>query len=211
MTAIEFIKINDLSQANFVEAMRIYSNAFPKNERHKPSVIRERIEKGFAELYVGIMEKKVVFIAMLWPLKGTSFILLDYMATIKTCRSKGIGSMFIQEFSKVLRAKKKRLILEVENPRCGSNMVERKRRVSFYKRNGLKELKNVRYVLPPLQGSTPTEMILMISPLGERGVVDGNVIRKVVMQIYRELYHRGNTNPLLKSFIGSIKYQIALV
>ena len=191
--------------------MEIYCEAFPQNERHAVSVIRNRIEQGSGKLHVGVSSGEVVFMALLWPLKGTGFILLDYMAAKNTHRSEGIGSMFIGELSGILRAGGKRLIAEVEDPACGNNRAEKTRRVSFYKRNGMRELKNVRYLLPPLQGGAPTEMILMVFPGYAEGFVNGEAIREAITQIYRELYRRDSANPLLKSFIGAVKGRIDLV
>ena len=207
---IKFIEIHDVSRKDFGAAMEIYSEAFPRNERHATDIIRDRIAQGLGKLYIGLARDEAVFMAMLWPLKGTDFILLDYMAAKSACRNKGIGAMFIRELSGILRSGNKQLLAEVEDPMYGDNKAERIRRVYFYTRNGLKELKDVRYMLPPLQGGAATEMILMIFPGYEAGVADGAVIRDAVVQIYLELYGRDSADPLLRPFYGSIGRSVIL-
>src|SRR5262249_52764757 len=136
-------------------ALEIYSEAFPPNERHPLSVIKERVKKGLNIAYVGRLNNKIVFMALLWPLKNTNFILLDYMATSAKQRGKNIGSHFMQEMRGTLEKEKKHFIMEIENPEFGNNKEEREKRVAFYRKNGAKELKSVRYILPALQRSKP--------------------------------------------------------
>src|ERR1041384_3755060 len=198
---MEFKELNQIDSREFREAMEIYTEAFPANERHSEPVIAERVRNGLSKLYVTSSDDEITFLAMLWPLKTTEFILLDYMATKARHRAKGIASAFMTELGKNLRNAKKYLIIEVEDPKFGDRQKEKEKRVTFYKRHGAKVLEGVRYLLPPLDGSTPTEMILMVFPDHSGKEIDGAVIKSVILQIYRELYDRQEDDALLGTFI----------
>lgn len=187
---IEFIQITNIEDARFNAAMEIYVNAFPANERQPLDVVATRVANGRNKLYTGAVNNEVAFMAMLWPLQNTGFILLDYMATGFAYRGQNIGSRFLQYLQPVLQAQKKHLIIEAEHPGFGTNKEERQRRIAFYKRNGARLLKDVRFVLPALQGDLPTEMVLMILPDYNNGRIDALVVNALIRQIYAELYGR---------------------
>jgi len=211
---IEFIEIKDADHADFKEAMRIYTESFPPNERHPVETVKHRLENGLYRLYIGKSGNKVVLAALLYPLKNTNFILFDYMAIDKHHRNRGIGTEFVRTLVKSLRKNKanKYLILEVENPDCGDNREQRRRRLSLYRRLGAKEMKNVRYILPALSGgNSPTEMILMVLPNYNNGKMKGTLARKLIRRVYWELYNRGRNDKLLNKFINDIGDTVKLV
>jgi hypothetical protein len=159
----------------------------------------------------GKSNNEITFLALLWPLKKTDFILLDYIATKGTHRGKGIASAFLRELHDRLVNTEKHLILEVENPNFGDQTQEKEKRVTFYKRHGARELKDVRYLLPPLDGKTPTEMILMILPEYRGETISGATVKNVIIQMYRELYNRQGDDALLDTFVHDIGDTIKLI
>jgi len=160
-------------------------------------------------LFIGYLEDKVVFMALLYPLKNTDFILLDYMATDKDFRNKKIAGIFIKHI--LNKIPEKYFLLEVEDPRYGTNKEEREKRLNFYKKLGAKELKDIRYILPPLSGNVPTQMILMVLPEYDEEKISGGLVKKLIIQIYKELYNRSVNDEFLNSFINSIKNPVELV
>lgn len=209
---LKISEIKDVNHRNFKEAIMIYTKSFPPNERHSIDIIEKRVKENLYQMFIGRLKDKVVLMALLYPLKNTDFVLFDYIAVEKNYRSKGIGTKFIKYFLNILRKKnvKKYLIVEVENPKYGNNKEQRKRRIEFYKRLGAKEMKNVRYMLPPLSGNSPTEMILMILPEYNDGVMQGRLVKTIVIQIYKELYDRNDNDSLLNSFIYDIDSTVKL-
>lgn len=208
---MQFKEINTVDSKEFNEAMEIYTEAFPASERHSVSIISQRVRDGLSKLYVGSSNNEITFLALFWPLKTTNFILLDYMATKATHRGKGIASTFLKEVREILRNTHEYLIMEVENSEFGDKQKEKEKRVRFYKRHGAKELKGVRYLLPPLDGTIPTEMILMIFPEYKSEEIDGAVVKNVIVRIYRELYDRKEDDALLGTFLHDIRDRIKLI
>ena len=206
---IKFSEIKDINHRDFEEAIRIYEESFPSNERQSIYTIKKRIQGDLYKMFIGRLKDKVVFMALLYPLKNTDFILLDYMATDENFINKSIGTDLIKNI--LGKITPKYLILEVENPNYGNNKEQRERRIKFYRRLGAKEMKNVRYILPPLSGNTPTEMILMVLPNYGEGKIDGHTVKKFIIQLYKELYSRNENDDLLNSFVNNIKNSIELV
>lgn len=206
----EFVEIKDIRQRDFREAMEIYTGAFPANERHPVEVISERVDKGLSRLYITRSDDEVVFIALLYPLKNSRFILLDYIATKPSHQGKGITSAFMRHLEDGLKGANLYLLLEVENPDYGNNKETRLRRLNLYKRLGAKEALDVRYVLPALQGSQPTEMLLMLYPADHDDKISAQLLKNTIVQIYKELYNRDENDPLLNEFIHDLRGSIQL-
>ena len=184
----------------------------------KPSKIRQEqksppsLATEIGDMSSGLSgQDKVVCIALLYPLENTDFILLDYLATDRAYRSQGIGSQCMQYLGQLLAASKKTLIIEVENPDTGEDRENKQRRFQFYRRAGAKVLKNVPYVLPPLATEGTAEMKLMLFPGSPAGYLEGNLLKRVVQQIYREVYNRDETDAILNSFIHQIGDRIELI
>ena len=211
MQLVEFIEIDDVTRKEFHEAVAIYDDSLPAAERQENSVIRERVATKKERMFIGRLNGEVVFMALIWPLQHTDFVLFDYMAVKETYRNQGIGTKFVQNIFRISGIRDKRFILEVEDPRYGDNKEMRTRRVEFYRRNGAKIMKDVSYILPPLYGNTPTQMIVMVlSPYPDIRF-SGKLISKIFVQIYRELYGRDENDKLLHSSIRSIPSTVELV
>ena len=207
---MEFREINKTDSSEFQQAMEIYLEAFPANERHPLATIVDRVNQGLSRLYVTSSHGEIAFLALLWPLKETDFVLLDYMATKANHRGQGIASAFLTTLRDELINTGKHLILEVENPQFGDPQ-EKERRVAFYKRHGARELEDVKYLLPPLDGTTPTEMILMIFPEYSDEKISGALVKNLIMRMYRELYNRKEDDALLGTFVNHIGDTIKLI
>ena len=192
MNTLTFFQVTDTESDEFREAMRIYLQCFPLNERQPEQTIIERVRQGRNQLYAGRIENEIVFMALLWPLRGTEFILVDYLATSNKHRGKNIASKFMQE----LRQLPQYFLLEVEDPAYGDNPVQRQQRIDFYLKNGARILKDVSYVLPPVQGNTPTQMLLMIFPEYKMSTISKQLVQKLITQVYKELYNRDTDGTL---------------
>ncbi len=206
-----FSRVSAADPQGLQEALQIYTDSFPLNERHPTDVIRERLNHGRYTLVVGRLQQETVFFALLWPLRNSEFVLLDYMATKDRYRGRGIGSEFLKSIPRMAELAGKFLVLEVEKPACGENREERARRVAFYRRLGARELQGVRYVMPGLSGGDPTEMNLMILPQYGGGKIDAKTVRQIIIEIYHELYGRDIKDGLLNSFLNEIAQPVQLV
>jgi GNAT superfamily N-acetyltransferase len=208
--SVNFYEIVDASRFEFEEAMRIYIESFPENERRPVATIKEMLKSGKSRLMVGEREKEIVFMALLYRIKGTSFLLGDYLATAEDYRSTGIGRAFLRHILDEMKDLQCNLFLiEIENPYLNEDETKM-RRLRFYKRLGMKELMGVRYFLPPFEGFEPIEMILLVFSVENCNHLAGETVRDLVIHMFGELYDRHGNDDLLMSTLRSISDLVRL-
>ena len=99
---LEFQDIVDVEDAYFNQAIQIYDEAFPSNEKQSIDIIINRINERKSRLVVGIIESEVVCMSLIWDFNSLHFVLLDYMADSKNNRNKNIGSQLFHHLSKII-------------------------------------------------------------------------------------------------------------
>jgi len=210
---LEFREVDQIGNKEFREALSIYTASFPLSGRQPIAVIEKRVVTGREKMFVGCSNQQVLFMALIWPLQNTDFVLLDYMATMRAYRNTGIGTRFLRNIFEIIAVDKKHIIVEVEDPRYADNKQKAQCRVEFYLRNGAKKMKSVSYILPPLSAGAPTRMIVMVlSP--ENMSIDelpGETVRGLFVQIFTELYGRAMDDSLLSSFVNDVPPTVKLV
>lgn len=209
--SLQFDIVTDTASRDFAAAMAIYLEAFPATERHPIETVRQRVADSRSQLHVARSDGQVAFMALLWPFAGTDFILLDYLATDPAFRGRGIATRFMENMRTRMEAQATNLVMEVEDPAHGDNPEERRRRFELYRHLGARRLEGIHYLLPPLHGSEPTDMILMLFPGRPEGFIRGEIVRHLITRIYAELYGRGEDDPLLDGSLAHIQPCIRLV
>ncbi len=74
----------------------------------------------------------------------------------------------------------------------------------------MKELKDVRYILPPLQGTVPTEMILMVFSRTEKDYLSRTEVGDMLMRIFRYIYEREDDDEILNLILEELPDTISL-
>lgn len=208
---IIYSEIADTNDIHYVEAVKIYFDSFPSNERQPLTVLKKRIQEGRSKLYVGLHSEEIVCIAFMYHFNTTDFVFLDYMAVIEKFQNHKIGSNFFAFLLEKVIAVKKYLLLEVENYLFGNNIEQRKKRINFYFRNGAYILKDTPYILPSLDNTISTEMALMIAPKYKKEFLIKNDIEIIFKLLYSELYEKEESDIQLHSIINKIPDQVELV
>ncbi len=203
-TMLEIVQLTDINHPDFQGALKIYLDSFPACERQPLEILETRLSNQLYQWFIAKSENQVVGIALLYPLNPTDFILLDYLGTDKDYRSRGIGRTLMSYLINQVKNQQKALLIEVENPQFCEDSEQAKRRIGFYQNNGAKVLQSVRYLLPPLSGEVPTEMLLMMVPAESEGQLAGTLVKRLIEQVYQEMYDRPSEDALLRSFIDEV-------
>jgi GNAT superfamily N-acetyltransferase len=185
---IRYDSVKDTDSVLFARAIAIYLESFPANERHPEWRIRERVEKGFSKLIIGVADDEVICMALLWDFKESEFVLLDYLAVKNAWRGEQVGSAFFRHLQQLVKSENRYLLLEVEDHRFGGNREQKVKRIKFYLRNGAFQLRNVTYLLPALDGTCPTEMVLMMTPAFHMPYLTREELKSIIQRLYFELY-----------------------
>lgn len=205
-----FKQIINSRDAYFTPAMNIYYESFPSNERHSIDIIKNRIIDKKSKLFVGIFEDQVVCMSILWNIDNVEFVLLDYFAVHKKYRNKAIGTHFFLFLSNLTYSSNKYLIIKVENFLYGTNTSDRIKRINFYLKNGAYILSDVNYILPSLDDTENTEMLLMISPNYNSEYIGKKKIEKIINILYTDLYMKKEDDDLLLSILNHLPSNIKL-
>ncbi len=203
-----FKQITNTKNEYFTQAMYIYNESFPSHERQPIEIILNRIIEEKSKLYVGIFDDQVVCMSLLWNINNLEFVLLDYFAVHKKYRNNNIGTYFFLFLSNLTYSSNKYLIIEVENYLYGVNTSERIRRIKFYLKNGASIFNDVNYILPSLDKTEDTEMLLMICPNYQNDCIDKKKIEKMIKILYVDLYMKSADDYLLHTILNQLPNNI---
>ncbi len=208
---MDYIVVQDITGIYFDQAMIIYNQAFPPNERQSIETIKNRIINGQSQLRVGIIHDCVVVIALLWDFQNSPLVLLDYLAVKKGFEGQHIGSVMFQKIIQEINKRGKQfLIIEVEHVDFGNNRKQRQKRLNFYFKNGAHLLSNLQYHLPSLNDTEDTEMHLMISPKPSKEILEKESIENLIQRLYVEIYQKEDNNIGLITMLKKLPKQIKL-
>jgi ribosomal protein S18 acetylase RimI-like enzyme len=207
-TQLSFHEISDINDIHFANAINIYNEAFPSNEKQPLALIKKRITESKSRLFVGLLNKDVTCMALLWDFKEFEFVLLDYLAVAKEYRNNQFGTELFKHLSNAVNARKKYMVIEVEDHLFGDNKDLRKKRINFYIKNGAYVLNGVPYMLPSLDGTLPTEMTLMISPKYQKDIIEFDKIETLIKRLYIDVYEKNEDNNLLISILKNTPKKI---
>ena len=125
------------SLRQWLKIYHLYRTAFPRCERKPFSMIVKMTRLGKTDTWYCTDQGKFVGIAI--TINGEDAILLDYFAMSKDVRGSGYGSALLQAL--IAQYAPKTLFGEIETVFDDVEDLElRKRRKTFYLRNGLKEM-----------------------------------------------------------------------
>ena len=194
----------------FEQAIAIYEQSLPANERQPRLVIEDRLNQNLCTLYVAMENTTVIGTMIIWDFDGTPFSFLDYLAVHPDYRGKGIGEFCMRIIQGELSESNKMMLIEVEDPDYGEDRVNKVRRIRFYEKCGARWLANTPYILPPLDGTTTTPMLILIVARENVNRLEGAMIQSILRRVYRAVYGRAEDDQLLNSFINKIGDEIFL-
>jgi hypothetical protein len=93
--------------------------------------------------------------------------------------------------------------LEVDDPDFGTDTEQKKRRVSFYRKSGAKQIEDFNYILPALNGSTPTYQTLFLLGGNIPIQITSNALKKLVGEVYTINYGLNEKSEHFKEMFAS--------
>ena len=205
---MEIEKITIDQKETLEEVFKIYETSFPANERQTLETLKIRLKEKKEVLFTAKIKNEVVGIGFLFDLLGSDFLLLDYLAVKENHRGKQIGERLFEFLKQYSKSQNKHLLMEVDDPEYGEDKPSRIKRIAFYQKNGALWLKDVKYILPALDGTSITEQILMTVPNGLKNEFSGEEIQRLVKVLYSELYGIKGEDKNLSKIMESINEKV---
>ncbi len=201
---MEIIKVELDEKETLQEVFQIYEASFPANEQQTLETLKIRLKEDKEVLFASKINNEVVGIGFLFDLLGSDFLLLDYLAVKENHRGKQIGERLFEFLKSYSKSRNKHLLMEVDDPVFGEEKASKLKRIAFYQKNGAFWLKDVKYILPALDGSEHTEQILMLVPQYSKNEFSGEEIKALVKLLYSELYGVSGENSDLNFILLSV-------
>lgn len=132
---MEFLNLFREGKEYTKDFYELYESAFPISEKKPWAFMEELVKQNKMEM-LAIVENRI-FMGLVINMLVENAAILDYFAISPERRSGGCGSRAIQKILKQFKGKKYILEVEMQDPEA-PNADERKRRRTFYMRNGLK-------------------------------------------------------------------------
>ncbi len=121
------------SKNEIIEIKKLYSKAFPDNERKPFFLINKKIKEGKSEILAFFDNN--VFVGFAINLVFNEYVLVDYLAIDESKQGQGYGSNALDLIKE--RYKEKQIFLEVEERNAlADNSIQRELRYKFYLKNG---------------------------------------------------------------------------
>ncbi|HLO45154.1 MAG TPA: GNAT family N-acetyltransferase [Leadbetterella sp.] len=205
---MEITKIEIDQKDTLEDVFKIYETSFPANEQQTLETLKIRLKEKKEVLFTAKIKNEVVGIGFLFDLLGSDFLLLDYLAVKENHRGKQIGERLFEFLKQYSKSQNKHLLMEVDDPEYGEDKPSRIKRIVFYQKNGALWLKDVKYILPALDGTSITEQILMTVPNGLKNEFSGEEIQRLVKVLYSELYGIKGEDKNLSKIMESINEKV---
>lgn len=123
---MHLLRLQDEGHPLFDRAMALYEAAFPAEERRDPAEHRRVLKK--ADYHMDLLMENDDFLGIVLYWETADFVHLEHFSTLPQLRGQGLGAGAL----KLLKAKEKPVILEIEPPVDELT----RRRYGFYQRNG---------------------------------------------------------------------------
>jgi GNAT superfamily N-acetyltransferase len=167
-----------IEQLNFNDFDKIYEimeKSFPLTEFRLKHEQAELFHNKYYRIF-GIKENEIITsIAAVWCFED--FVFIEHLATLPEHRNKGLGAQIL---NKILNTTDKLVCLEVEPP---EDELTRKR-VAFYKRNGM-FFNSYPYIQPSISsGRAPIPLYIMTS----KSQIDEKTFEKIKSVLYKQVY-----------------------
>lgn len=156
--------------------------SFPECERPDPEAQRKRIDNN-PRMHCCAIEHpdhiEPVGLLTYWELDGMLYI--EHFAIHPNLRGKGYGEQALALFLKISDAQTLPVVLEVEQPNDSLS----RRRIDFYRRNGLVLWSDLGYIQPPYRtGGESVPMLIMSTPS-----LDPSNFSTLRDNLYRHVYN----------------------
>ncbi len=179
-------EVLDVNSPLFVDAMGIYIDSFPIDERQSLNTIIDRIKLKKERLFVYEKDSNVIGFCLIWDFVEIKTYFIDYYAIKRESRGSGLGTTFLNSIIEILDSNYS-IVLEVEKPINDEDLLKIKR-INFYNQLSFKSINNFNYVMPSMNGFEYLEMIIMTYNREKKSVLEIEYLNKLVKTIFQNVY-----------------------
>ena len=206
---INFFNITDRQNQEYYEAIEVYKAGTSDELQLKPEVIDEKMDSGNAVIIMAKQNVMPAFMALLWKLEGTNFMVNEIISVIPSFKDVPFGKMYFDVLKHSEYYKNNHIIFEAEDPEFG-NKEERTERINYLMSHGFQWIKGVKTIVPHPTGDTHENTLLMILTQDRFVEFSQEEIKNLLIKLYKDLYHTEEEAYILKEIIAHLPEEIEI-
>jgi GNAT superfamily N-acetyltransferase len=205
-------QIRERNKAEFDGLVRVYEASLAASGRKSVAALKAMLARPEYAFVIAIEGKRVVGFAIAIALIGSDAALLEYMAVHAEFRGRGVGAELFGAVAEWQKIAGRFLLVEVDSEREDSaEREQRARRKAFYRRLGAKELRGLRYIMPPVTAATPTPMELMVYRRELPASIEKERVRAWLEDCYLQVYGVPAGDPRIGEMLAGCAEWVALI
>jgi len=185
---INFYNITDRENQEYYEAIEVYKAGTPDELQLKEEILHEKMDSGNAVIILGKQNIMPAFMAMLWKLEGTHFMVNEIISVIPSFQDVPFSKMYFDVLKNSEYYKNNHILFEAEDPDFG-NREERLEKLHYYFSHGFQWLKGVKTIVPHPLGESHENTILLMLTQNRFVEFSKKEIKNLIIKLYKDLYH----------------------
>lgn len=206
---INFYNITDRQNQEYYEALEVYKAATPDELQIKTELIDQKMDSGNAVIILAKQNIVPAFMALLWKLDGTPFMVNEIIAIIPSFKDVPFAKMYFDVLKNSEYYQKYHIIFEAEDPDFGEKE-ERVEKLNFYFSQGCQWIKGIKTIVPVPVGDAFENTILMLLTQNRFHQFAKTEIEEAIIKLYHDLYNTEKDGYLVKEILANIPGKIEL-
>jgi hypothetical protein len=206
---INFYNITDRDNQEYYEAIEVYKAGTPDDLQLKEEVLHEKMDSGNAVIIMGKQNIMPAFLALLWKLEGTNFMVNEIISVIPSFQDVPFSKMYFDVLKHSEYYKTHHILFEAEDPDFG-NKEERLEKLNYYFSHGFQWIKDVKTIVPHPHGESHENTLLLL--LTQNRFIEFNKaeIENMIAKLYKDLYHTDRDAYIVDEILKQVPEKIEL-
>jgi hypothetical protein len=206
---INFFNITDRQNQEYYEALEVYKAGTPQELQLKEDIFHEKMDSGKAVIIMGKQNIMPAFMAMLWQLEGTNFMVNEIISIIPSFKDVPLSKIYFDVLKNSEYYQKYNLLFEVEDPDFG-NKEQRLEKLNYFFSHGFQLLKGIKTIVPHPTGDSHENTLLLILTQNRFVAFSKKEIETMIKKLYKDLYHTEDDSYVLKEILKQLPSQIEI-
>lgn len=206
---INFFNITDRENQEYYEAVEAYKAGTADELQLKDEDIHKKMDSGNSVIILAKQNVMPAFMAMLWKLEGTNFMVNEVISIIPSVKEMPFGKMYFDVLKHSEYYQDNHIIFEVEDPEFG-NKAERIEKINYYFKYGFQLIKGVKTFVPDPQSEDYENTLLMVLTQDRFHEFSKDEMSEMIIKMYKDLYHIEADAFVLEGILENIPEKIEL-
>ncbi len=206
---INFYNITDRDNQEYYESIEVYKAGTSDELQLKSEVIDEKMDSGNAVIIMAKQNVMPAFMAMIWKLEDTNFMVNEVISIIPSFKDVPFGKMYFDVLKHSEYYQNKHIIFELEDPDFG-NREERIEKINYYFKYGFQLIKGLKTIVPDPLSENYENTLLMILTQNRFHQFEKKEISQMIIKLYKDLYDIDENAFVLKGILENIPEKIEL-